>query len=80
MSPEALEDPQHQLSDEDAEIMAEDLKQLPKRLARELRNCAEAGISWDDAMKLAEHLEEAGDHDDPEMIAGWIFRAAQALE
>jgi hypothetical protein len=80
LPPDAVEDPTFTIEPEDSEVLADDLAGMPKQLTKALRECAQQGVSWDDAMKLGDHLEAEGITDDPELIAGWVFRAAQALE
>lgn len=80
---ECLEDVNMDIPPEDAEVLAEQLqKDLDPELADAMRKAfGENGISLEDAQSIAEHLvdEEFVDSGDEDLLAGWLFRIAQAV-
>lgn len=78
---EALEDPESNLSDEDADILIESLELLPEELQVEAK-AALGGISAEDATALAAHLERDNiiDDSDADRFAGWLFRLGSLMD
>lgn len=74
---DTLIDPEMPLSADAVTILQEGALMLPPRLQRLLPNLAD--ITFEDAGVLAAALVERQKFDDPETVAGWIFRIGQVL-
>lgn len=80
---ECLEDVNADIPPEDAEILSTQIQEdIDPELADAMRKAfGESGISLEDAQSIAEHLvdEEFVDSGDEDLLAGWLFRIAQAV-
>jgi len=77
---DVLTDPSAELSPEDSTAIQESLDDMPKDLTDAMREAFKGGLSHDDALELANHLEEEDMVEDAERIGGWLFRAAAVLQ
>jgi hypothetical protein len=73
-----LEDPDAELEEPEAQILEEGLANLPPKLKAALENYA-ADISMEDAQSVADRLFEADAVQDPDRLAGWLYRVGQVV-
>jgi hypothetical protein len=71
-----LDDPGQAMDDDGKMEVEECLEGLPDDLVSAMHEHLK-GISHDDAMKLADHLESEGMIDDADMVGGFLFRVGQ---
>ena len=78
MDVDVLTDDSIELEPDDMAILQEGYGSLDRRLKKEMEACC-GGMSMEDGMYLAEHLETEGLIDDKERVGGWLFRVGEML-
>lgn len=71
-------DPEAELSDEDHKILQDGYNALPPKLKKAIQRNAK-DISMDEATEIAEHLHEEDKVEDPDRLAGWLYRVGQIV-
>ena len=77
---EALMDPEAEMGDADIEILKEGARALPDNIKEAVMQAFGDGISMEDALRLAEHLETEGMIDDAECVAGYLVKLGDLVK
>jgi len=75
LDPAMLESPEEELDPQDRQILQEGFDALPEDLKQAIQKGGE--LSMDDAMAAADHLHEEDLIDNPDVVAGWLYRVSQ---
>jgi hypothetical protein len=79
LDPEVLKDSGAEMPPEDQTILKDGFENLDGELVAAGNEELSGGISMDEAHGMANHLESEGMTEDPDRVAGWLFRLAQTL-
>jgi len=75
---DALTDPEVELEGEDLQILQDGLNALPPKLKKCLQKSA-SDMSFEEAQSIADHLGEEDKIEDPDRLAGWLYRVGQVV-
>ena len=76
LDPDALDNPDADMSPEDVEILKEGFEALDPGLKKEVERCV-GGISFQDAQEIGEHLADAEHVEDGDRVGGWLYRLGE---
>jgi hypothetical protein len=80
MDANVLADPMVPMEPDDVEILQSGFDGLDSNLKKELTACCAAGgLSIEDARYIAQHLADMELVENPERIAGWLYRIGEML-